>query len=79
MLQKHLEYTGLIGMPVADALTALRRVMAKDLTGSATPMPTGGNGRGMSRRVANRRASANSSAPRAKMTKVPPWTCSVAG
>nr|WP_294524190.1 type I polyketide synthase [uncultured Rhodopila sp.] len=32
ILQKHLEYTGLIGMPVADALTALARVMAKDLT-----------------------------------------------
>jgi malonyl CoA-acyl carrier protein transacylase/NADPH:quinone reductase-like Zn-dependent oxidoreductase/acyl carrier protein len=32
MLQKHLEYTGLIGMPVADALAALGEVMAKDLT-----------------------------------------------
>nr|WP_294553812.1 type I polyketide synthase [uncultured Rhodopila sp.] len=31
-LQKHLEYTGLIGMPVADALAALGEVMAKDLT-----------------------------------------------
>jgi acyl transferase domain-containing protein/acyl carrier protein len=32
MLQKHLEYTGLVGMPVADALAALGAVMAKDLT-----------------------------------------------
>jgi acyl transferase domain-containing protein len=31
-LQKHLEYTGLIGLPVADALTALGRAIAKDLT-----------------------------------------------
>jgi acyl transferase domain-containing protein/acyl carrier protein len=31
-LQKHLEYTGLIGMPVADALAAMAAVMAKDLT-----------------------------------------------
>jgi acyl carrier protein len=31
-LQKHLEYTGLIGMPVADALTALGQALAKDLT-----------------------------------------------
>jgi acyl transferase domain-containing protein/NADPH:quinone reductase-like Zn-dependent oxidoreductase/NADP-dependent 3-hydroxy acid dehydrogenase YdfG/acyl carrier protein len=31
-LQKHLEYTGLIGVPAAEALAALGTILAKDLT-----------------------------------------------